>query len=100
MLLWFSHDPTRHHAHKQSYANPATPGGASYENPATPSPLIPESPQSGSSHYSGPVRTPMYSDYMTPSPGVSPLTPGGPDYSPRTPGSPMESGEMKCRAVW
>ncbi len=29
-------------------------------------------------------------DYMTPSPGISPLTPGGADYSPRTPGSPME----------
>ena len=33
----------------------------------------------------------MYnSDYMTPSPGISPLTPGL-DYSPRTPGSPMEA---------
>ena len=79
----------------QSYTNPATPGGASYE---APSPLMPESPQSGSSHYSGQyrTRTPMYSDYMTPSPGVSPLTPGGPDYSPRTPGSPMETGKMEC----
>ena len=27
---------------------------------------------------------------MTPSPGISPLTPGGVEYSPRTPGSPME----------
>ena len=32
----------------------------------------------------------MYtSDYMTPSPGVSPLTPSS-DYSPQTPGSPMD----------
>lgn len=35
----------------------------------------------------------MYtSDYMTPSPGVSPLTPSS-DYSPQTPGSPMENCE-------
>ena len=30
-------------------------------------------------------------EYMTPSPAISPLTPGG-EYSPRTPGSPMDSG--------
>ncbi len=73
----------------QSYQNPATPGGASYDNPATPSPVVPESPQStGGSHYG------MYgtSYYTTPSPGLSPLTPGS-DYSPRTPGSPMDQGE-------
>ncbi|XP_064385499.1 transcription elongation factor SPT5-like isoform X2 [Halichondria panicea] len=75
-----------------TYANPATPGGPSYDNPATPSPMVPESPQSGgpygSSQYG--TRTPIYSsEYMTPSPGISPLTPGT-DYSPRTPGSPME----------
>lgn len=80
----------------QSYTNPATPGGASYDNPATPSPVgMPESPQ-GSSYSAGQynARTPMYnSDYMTPSPAISPLTPGSMDYSPRTPGSPMEGGE-------
>ena len=81
----------------QTYTNPATPGGGGYDNPATPSPLIAESPQSsGSSHFTGSrygTATPMYTDYMTPSPGtISPLTPGS-DFSPRTPGSPMESGE-------
>ena len=80
----------------QTYTNPATPGGSGYDNPATPSPLIAESPQSsGSSHFSGSrygTTTPMYTDYMTPSPGtISPLTPGS-DFSPRTPGSPMDSG--------
>ncbi|CAI8005835.1 Transcription elongation factor SPT5 [Geodia barretti] len=78
-----------------SYTNPATPGGASYDNPATPSPVgMPESPQ-GSTYSSGQynARTPMYhSDYMTPSPAISPLTPGSMDFSPRTPGSPMEGG--------
>ena len=82
----------------QSYTNPATPGGASYDNPATPSPVgMPESPQ-GSSYSAGQynARTPMYnSDYMTPSPAISPLTPGSMDYSPRTPGSPMEGGELE-----
>lgn len=81
----------------QSYTNPATPGGASYDNPATPSPVgMPESPQ-GSTYSAGQynARTPIYhSDYMTPSPAISPLTPGSMDFSPRTPGSPMEGGQL------
>ena len=83
----------------QSYANPATPGlSTSYDNPNTPSPFVPDSPQSGASHYSSQfnARSSLYTaDYkFTPSPGFSPTTPGSNiDYtSPRTPGSPMEAG--------
>lgn len=87
---------TTHTHTQQSYQNPATPGGASYDNPATPSPVVPESPQSSGtgSYYggssSGGGGTSGFgmgsTDYMTPSPGVSPLTPS---YTPQTPGSPM-----------